>query len=81
MRLGKATGPDSISVKLSEALEDFGIYKIEHYSMKSTIQVYLLTYCPFCRGQLGQHDTSLIPPNMSKSILTALPKKPTDHRV
>ena len=28
MRLGKATGPGSISVELLEALEDFGIDKI-----------------------------------------------------
>ena len=28
MKLGKATGPDSISVELLEALEDYGINKI-----------------------------------------------------
>ena len=57
MKSGKATGPDSISVELLEALEDYGIDKI------TTLlnQIY---------------DSGHIPPDISKSIFRALPKKP-----
>ena len=57
MKSSKATGPDSISVELLEALEDYGIDKI------TTLlnQIY---------------DSGHIPPDISKSIFRALPKKP-----
>ena len=58
MKFGKATGPDSISVELLEALEDYGIHEITTLEL---IEIF---------------DFGQIPPDISKSIFIALPKKP-----
>ena len=62
MKLGKATGPYSISVELLEALENYGIYMITTLLNE-------------------MYDTGRIPPDISKSLFIALPKKPGQQNV